>query len=318
MFIDAVIPCIASIVCGLVVLTLGDVCSPVSGREANSRPWSGRGLTIGGPVASRLFVSVFISGLFIISENFFSLIFSTTSVDTSIIFLISLTVLIIRIVKIIPTIKNRMTHIRFWAGNINKPGMIPKSNAELGIDQRVLVTNTNKGQVLDGRLHEINSPLVQMSVRLQAAFGMRREESIKFNPSRDDKGDSLTLEAGTKGGRPRSVPIKTTEQRLLVDECHKLVGKLALIPPGKNFKYQLKVYENTTAKAGFHKLHGLRHQYAQERYERITGWKSPVCGGPKRAVLSSADKQLDNTARQLISRELGHERIEVLAVYIGT
>jgi len=215
------------------------------------------------------------------------------------------------------TIKNRMTHIRFWAGNINKPGMIPKSNAELGIDQRVLVTNTNKGQVLDGRLHEINSPLVQMSVRLQAAFGMRREESIKFNPSRDDKGDSLTLEAGTKGGRPRSVPIKTTEQRLLVDECHKLVGKLALIPPGKNFKYQLKVYENTTAKAGFHKLHGLRHQYAQERYERITGWKSPVCGGPKRAVLSSADKQLDNTARQLISRELGHERIEVLAVYLG-
>ena len=216
------------------------------------------------------------------------------------------------------TLKNRMTHLRWWTSHINKAGMLPKSNADLGVDRRVYVTNTNKGQVLDGRMDAIKDPLIHMSIRLQSAFGMRREESIKFNPSRDDRGFSLALEVGTKGGRPRTVPIKTAAQRELVDECRQLVGKQSLIPFGHTYKQQLKVYENVTAKAGFHKLHGLRHQYAQSRYEEITGWQSPVSGGPRRAELSSADKQLDNTARQLISRELGHERLDVVAVYIGS
>ncbi|MEM8500685.1 MAG: phage integrase N-terminal domain-containing protein [Pseudomonadota bacterium] len=215
------------------------------------------------------------------------------------------------------TLKNRMTHIRWWASHINKSGMIPKSNKELGVDRRVYVTNKNKGQPLDGRVEVIRNPMVQMSVRLQAAFGMRREESIKFQPSESDRGDRLYIKKGTKGGKPRSIPIKTVEQRALVDACRKLVGNNALIPISKDYKYQKKLYENDIAKAGFHKLHGLRHHYAQERYEKITGWKSPVQGGPKRASLSSEDKQLDNTARQIISRELGHERLEVVSVYIG-
>ena len=217
------------------------------------------------------------------------------------------------------TIKNRLTHLRWWSAHINKLGMIPKSNADLGVARRVYVTNLNKGQVLDGRLHDISDRLIQMSLRLQEAFGLRREESIKFDPNFADQGHILHLKASwTKGGKERFVPIKTAAQRALIDECHKLVGKNSLIPGGKRFSQQLKVYENLTAKAGFHKLHGLRHNYAQQRYEQITGWQCSVAGGPKRADMNSEDKQLDNTARQLLSRELGHERLDVVAIYIGS
>lgn len=217
------------------------------------------------------------------------------------------------------TLKNRLTHLRWWAEQINKPGLIPKGNAALGIDNRTYVTNENKAQFLDGRLGKVEDAYINMSLRLQAAFGLRREESIKFSPSYSDKGDRLELKASwTKGGRARSIPIRTDTQRKLLDECHRLVGKTALIPPEKNYVQQLKSYENVTSKAGFHKLHGLRHQYAQRRYEEITGWKSPVAGGPKRAELSANDKAMDNNARQIISRELGHGRLEVTSIYLGT
>ena len=52
-----------------------------------------------------------------------------------------------------------------------------------------------------------------MSLKLQAAFGLRREESIKIRPEWADRGDRLALKASwTKGGREREIPIRTAEQ----------------------------------------------------------------------------------------------------------
>ena len=49
---------------------------------------------------------------------------------------------------------------------------------------------------------------VTMALRLQAEFGLRREEAIKFTPVRDDRGDRIRLKGSTtKGGRPREVPV---------------------------------------------------------------------------------------------------------------
>ena len=45
---------------------------------------------------------------------------------------------------------------------------------------------------------------VRLSIRLQAAFGLRREESIKFNPSYAIQDDHIRLKSSwTKGGRAR-------------------------------------------------------------------------------------------------------------------
>jgi hypothetical protein len=65
------------------------------------------------------------------------------------------------------------------------------------------------------------------------------------------------------------------------------------------------------------KLHGLRHAYAQRRYEELTGWKAPVAGGPAAKSLNEEQRALDRGARETISRELGHDREQITAVYLG-
>jgi hypothetical protein len=64
-------------------------------------------------------------------------------------------------------------------------------------------------------------------------------------------------------------------------------------------------------------MHGLRHLYAQTRYEELTGWKAPAAGGPTASMLNHVQRILDHNARQTISYELGHERPEITAVYLG-
>ena len=64
-------------------------------------------------------------------------------------------------------------------------------------------------------------------------------------------------------------------------------------------------------------MHGLRHHFAQTRYEEITGWKAPAAGGPSRRTLTGARGRIDTAARRTIARELGHDRIAVVAQYLG-
>ena len=181
------------------------------------------------------------------------------------------------------------------------------SNGELGIANREYVTNEDRSAVLDPeKLALVRDPHVAMALRLEAAFGLRREEANKFTPARDDR-----------GGRPREVPVRNEAQRQLLDEARRLVGGGALIPPERNYRQQFKVYEGQTREAGLYRMHGLRHGYALERYEEITGWKAPAAGGPPRRSLTGARRRIDAAARRTIAEELGHSRLGVAAVYCG-
>jgi integrase len=96
-----------------------------------------------------------------------------------------------------------------------------------------------------------------------------------------DRGDSIALKGSwTKGGRPRTVPITTSEQRTVLDLAHQLAGAGSLIPGHKSYIQQRHIYDGQCKAAGLSHMHGLRHHYAQERYEALTGWKSPAAGGP--------------------------------------
>jgi hypothetical protein len=91
------------------------------------------------------------------------------------------------------TIKNRMVHIRWWAEKIGKAGMIPSHNGALEIPYRQGVSNENKARSLDGHLDKITDLHIGLSLELQAAFGLRREECLKLQPSYADQGDKLVL-----------------------------------------------------------------------------------------------------------------------------
>jgi len=78
----------------------------------------------------------------------------------------------------------------------------------------------------------VRAPCAQMSLRLQAAFGLRREASIKIVPAWADRGDTLVLKASwNKGGREIRIPVRTPEQRQLLDEAKVLARGKSLVPP---------------------------------------------------------------------------------------
>ena len=161
-------------------------------------------------------------------------------------------------------------------------------------------------------------PYTALSLWLQEAFGLRREDSIKLRPTWADRGDVLRLKGSwTKGGKERDVPIRTQAQRELLQEAKHLAGAGSLIPAKMSYKDQLNRFKAQTAQAGIDRVHGLRHHYAQTRYAELAGWKAPAAGGPTAKQLSANQKVIDRQARLTISREFGHEREQITAVYLG-
>jgi integrase len=57
--------------------------------------------------------------------------------------------------------------------------------------------------------------------------------------------------------------------------------------------------------------HGLRHEYANTRYQELTGADSPVRGG------GGVERGIDQAARHVVAEELGHSRESVTTHYLG-
>lgn len=217
------------------------------------------------------------------------------------------------------TMKNRMSALRWMAEKIGKENIVARDNAAYGIADRRFVTNESKAKELDqGKLDKVSDPYTAMSLRLQEAFGLRREESIKIQPGWADRGDMLVLKSTwTKGGKEREIPIIKETQRELLNQAKALADKGSLIPVEMSYIDQLNRFKAQTAFAGIDRVHGFRHAYAQARYAELTGWKAPAAGGPTSKQLGPEQKAIDRQARLTVSRELGHEREQITAVYLG-
>jgi hypothetical protein len=218
------------------------------------------------------------------------------------------------------TIKNRMSVLRWLAQKIGKENIVERTNAAYGIPDRVYVTNHDKAKELDTKQRdELRCPYTRMSVRLEDGFGMRRGSSIKIIPRKADQGDVLVLKASwNKGGREIRIPIRTPEQRQLLDEAKALAKRKSLVAPGyKTYRDYLKHFRYECERVGIHGVHGYRHRYAQRRYQELTGWQCPARGGPTSRELTKKQKAIDLKARAVISREMGHGREQIVAVYCG-
>jgi hypothetical protein len=219
----------------------------------------------------------------------------------------------------IGTIKNNMIELRRLAEYIGKENIVKRTNREYGIDNRKYVTNVSKAnEVTSEQLSRVTDPYTKASLRLEREFGLRREESIKIEPAWADLGDRIRLkDSWTKGGKYREVEVVTAAQRAALDNAKAVAGNGSLIPKGMRYKDQLERFKAQCDKAGISRVHGLRHQYAQERYAALTGWKCPACGGPTSKQLTPEQKARDRAVRLLISKALGHEREQITSVYLG-
>lgn len=230
------------------------------------------------------------------------------------------------------TIKNRMSHLRWAAEKLNKPNMIPRSNEDVGIDKRKIDYNTDKGWTPSKEFKASLPERASLHVELMRDFGMRFKEAATLQPQ-DIKENHIHLTRGTKNGTERDVPIRTDEQRDLIDRFKAMVPEKdqSMIPVTKGDDY--KIFKNSLqnlyasrgmTKEGIGTPHGLRHQYAQDRYIDLTGWKPPAHYEDKmdralfKASMSHEMKERDSIARNIISAELGHSREHISANYIGT
>jgi len=161
--------------------------------------------------------------------------------------------------------------------------------------------------------------------RLCRTFGLRFKEASLLNTRQALRQAKqlgrINITQGTKGGRgkgvDRWVPVDQYQIGLL-QEAARLQGKADnLIPPANSYiqwrdhaYYQWRTVNKDTGIRGFH---DMRAAYACECYQALTGFPAPVVTGVRQA-----DKALDMQARVILSQQLGHNRLDVLAAYIGS
>jgi site-specific recombinase XerC len=216
------------------------------------------------------------------------------------------------------TLKNRLSAIRLLCEKINKSAIIP-TNDDLKIPKRSYFSPINRA-VNNPDFSKISNPYIAVSLQLQRVFGLRREESLKIKPNMADKGNRLELlSSWCKGGRGRSIPIRTEEQRYWLEQAKKIAKGFdsSLIPSEKNYIQQRHIYDKQVSRAGIHNLHGLRHAYAQQRFKEMTGFEAPINGGPKYAELTIEQKEINHRARMILTEELGHSRKSVTNNYLA-
>lgn len=162
-------------------------------------------------------------------------------------------------------------------------------------------------------------------IRLAREFGMRSREAALCDAAIGLNEAStlgkINVVAGTKGGRGRYVdrwvPLSSNGMDALREAARCQDSAKNLVPAGQNlFAFQTHVRHvalPVLRSEGLSTIHDLRAAYACERYEILTGFPAPCVDGRRRAP-----KDLDMTARQTISHELGHGRPQICGAYIGT
>ena len=97
------------------------------------------------------------------------------------------------------TMANRVSHLRWLSQKINKQNIVPRTNRELGIGRRSYVAQVDQSQQLPNQatMNQFTQRQ-QLSMQLAREFGLRREESLKFQVNVADKGDRVDLLAPHK------------------------------------------------------------------------------------------------------------------------
>lgn len=177
--------------------------------------------------------------------------------------------------------------------------------------------------------HAIDDRLAKI-MDLQRVLGLRFKESCLFDAKSAlkqlDKFGFISIQAGTKGGRPRRLSCG--------DEMKKVIEAAAEIQNGKSMtpremtyiKFRSECYQQ--ASTNEFSFHPERHAFAQKRYRELVNAPCPLEAGWEHkgrieklaehlSISVEEAKDIDRKARLKISMELGHSRVEISNAYLG-
>jgi integrase len=245
------------------------------------------------------------------------------------------------------TVKEYLSGVRAVAnayGNeqIRERNDFKNDAGEVIVPARVYVTNEDKAVPQDvyeraverlgsGEFGEDGQRLAAQ-MGLMRELGLRHEEARKFVPDDVIQADGrLHIHRGCKGGRERMMPEPTERQQAAIDAIRPWMSERwhNSMPDGMREKtwedraYSLATAVGVTKEACGASFHGLRHAYAMERYESLTGFRSPSVGGSveeAKGIAGDGWKKLDQDARNLLKAEMGHgpDRDTIVSTYIGS
>jgi hypothetical protein len=195
---------------------------------------------------------------------------------------------------------------------------------ECGITQRSNVRTTPATSIDRHRVEAAQAAMTergQAIVGLARDFGLRSKEASLINAhsalKEAQNTGKVTVIYGTKGGKAREVPITHEIQIESLSRAVEIQGQdRSLVPENRTWARfrngELRNTRETLKEHGIRGIHDLRAAYASERYQALTGERTPLEGG-------QASKADDLAARKILAVELGHgrERVDVIASYIG-
>ena len=209
---------------------------------------------------------------------------------------------------------------------------VPSPSKALGMRRTSVRTTASQGQERE-RVMRIVAALCEQYPRAAAiahlarATGMRMREAILADLSRlkreAEQCGKINIQEGTKGGRSGA----SASRWITVDEYIRDAlafasqvspdGSHNLLAPNESYlDFQKGMVRPARHVLHMHNLkgfHELRAAYACERYEEITLQPAPVNGGS----FARKNRCIDRFAREQISYELGHSRIDIVSAYIG-
>ena len=242
------------------------------------------------------------------------------------------------------TIHNYLSFLRTYCSWTGRPGLVREVEHYVGADsphaRRCQVATTDhswsaRDVDFEATLAKVvgMDSWVGLQLELCLHFGMRPKEARHFRPHRavlpreaanladaaafPEHETFVRIAYGTKGGRPRDVPLVNDAQRELLGRVTAAVAAGGFVGrPGlsadqsrRRFYYVLECCGVTRSQLGV-VAHGLRHQHANDTFELDAGEPSPVRGG-------TAPAASDAQARERVARRLGHNRCGVTRAYLG-
>lgn len=229
------------------------------------------------------------------------------------------------------TIENKLTYLRAlaqWLGKANLVGTLGDyvDRREAGLERSYVATE-DKSWVANGvdavaKIAEIaqTCPYTAVQLKLQAAFGLRVEESFMLRPVEAVRDPHmLAVTRGTKGGRPREVPIE--RKIAILEEAARLSNGVtgSTIPAGRTLKQWRDWYYYVLGKHGVTKSgigvtsHGLRHEYLQTLYEQVAEVPAAIKGSSSRPDPAAHDE-----AKRRVVEAAGHSRVSKANAYLST
>ena len=189
-----------------------------------------------------------------------------------------------------------------------------------GVDVHLLVS-----QIADSG---VEGRIVAMQLELAWAFGLRVREAWMAHPitllEQAIDGELMRVDRGTKGGRPRDVPVTDLVQLdVLLRAAELSRGPSASMIP---LKYNLVEWKGifyrimkahgivrSTDDGGLGvTAHGLRHQYMHAFYQRLTGHEPPIRSS------QVIDPDVHKACLKTLIEAVGHSDTRKASSYLST